>query len=113
MDAAQDYEQRLRWWRVHCIGVVALVPIAISCALVKHAAMALPIGLVVALESYAAVKAGRTLLGGRDRLVESETIGDGVDHPDDEYAGATSVVGIFVGLGLAGWGVYELARIFV
>ena len=113
MDAAQDYEERLRWWRVHCIGVVSLVPLAIVCVFVKHHAMAIPIGFEIAVASYAAVKAGRSLLATRDRTRESETIGDGVEDAHADDGGASSVIGIFIGLGLAGWGVYELARTFV
>lgn len=113
MDDAQEYDERLRWWRVHCIAVAVFVAVLVGAALVKHEATALPIGLVLALAAFASAKAGRTFLPRGRGLLSRES--EAADFPDgdavDGESGATLIVLVWVGFGLAAYGAYALVRL--
>jgi hypothetical protein len=110
LEEAQEYDARLRWWRIHCVATVSLVPLLVVAAILEHEATALPIGLVLALAAHASTKAGRTLLPRHDEPLRADS--QLADFPDgdavDGSAGAGLIILTFAGLGIAAYGGYVL-----
>jgi hypothetical protein len=114
MDRAQDFAGRLRWWRVHCVTFVALILMFVGYGIVRTVAWAIPAGLAITLHAYAGLKADRTLLPNHDRRDESDNV---VAWPDgaslEAHESVTLQVGLFVGAGVAAYGVYAVATSIV
>lgn len=113
MDPAEVFDDRLRWWRIHCASLVALLVPFIGYGIVGSPAWALPAGCCIALFAYAGLKADRTVLPlDRDRS-RSEPEGvpgwpDGVALEGGEAAGLQVLV--LVGIGVAIYSAFGIVQ---